>query len=121
MKLNRLIPMMWTGNLQETIKFYTEVLGFECAEMNNDWGWCALANGDVDLMFAVPNEHTPFEKPTFTGSLYFNPDDVDELWKDLKEKTKVAYPIDDFEHGMREFAVYDNNGYMLQFGQPISS
>lgn len=22
------------------------------------------------------------------------------------------------EYGMREFAIYDNNGYILQFGQP---
>lgn len=120
MKLNRLTPMMWTENLDETIEFYTKVLGFNCAEVNHDWGWCALANGDVDLMFAKPNEHTAFEKPSFTGSLYFNPEDVDALWNELKEKTKIAYPIDNFEHGMREFAVYDNNGYMLQFGQTIS-
>ena len=120
MKLNRLTPMMWTGNLSETIKFYTEILDFECVEVNEDWGWCALANGEVDLMFAKPNEHTPFEKPMFTGSLYFNSENVDELWETLKDKTKIAYSIDDFEHGMREFAVYDNNGYMLQFGQIIS-
>ena len=28
---------------------------------------------------------------------------------------------EDFEHGMREFAIYDNNGYMLQFGQEIEA
>jgi hypothetical protein len=32
---------------------------------------------------------------------------------------KIAYPMEDFEYGMREFAIYDNNGYMLQFGAPI--
>ena len=25
--------------------------------------------------------------------------------------------IETFEWGMREFAIYDNNGYVLQFGQ----
>jgi hypothetical protein len=29
--------------------------------------------------------------------------------------------MEDFEYGMREFAIRDNNGYILQFGQEISS
>ena len=122
MKLTGLTPMMWTENLTETSEFYTAILKFELAEINEDWGWCALAHGDdIDLMFARPNAHTAFEKPMFTGSLYFHSENIDELWNELKDKTKIAYEIDNFEHGMREFAVYDNNGYMLQFGQIISN
>ena len=54
-----------------------------------------------------------------TGSLYFNTDDVDALWDRLKDRCEVVYPIDDFEYGMREFAVRDNSGYLLQFGKQI--
>ena len=57
--------------------------------------------------------------PTFTGSLYFHTDDVDTLWQRLKDRARICYPIDNFEYGMREFAIYDNNGYLLQFGQPL--
>jgi hypothetical protein len=32
---------------------------------------------------------------------------------------KFAYPLETFEYGLREFAIYDNNGYMLQFGTPV--
>ena len=39
----------------------------------------------------------------------------------VKEKVKVVYPIENFEWEMREFAIYDNNGYMLQFGQDITA
>jgi len=35
----------------------------------------------------------------------------------LKDKVRVCYPLENFEYGMREFAIYDNNGYLLQFGQ----
>lgn len=72
-------------------------------------------------MVALPNEQEPFVKPGFTGSLYFHVDQVDELWDRLKSKARVCYPIEDFEHGMREFAVYDNNGYRLQFGRESST
>lgn len=71
-------------------------------------------------MLAKPNEHTTYEKIGFTGSFYFNTDDVDELWVELKDKARVCYDIENFEYGMREFGIYDNNGYLLQFGQPIN-
>jgi len=35
----------------------------------------------------------------------------------LKGKARVCSGIEKFESGMREFAVYDNNGYLPQFGQ----
>ncbi len=113
--------MLWTDKLDETIDFYVNILGFTCGEKNDDWGWASLHRDDVALMVAVPNEHTPFKKPHFTGSFYFNTDHVDALWKELKDKVNVFYPIEDFEYDMREFAILDNNGYILQFGQPFGS
>ncbi|MGI8410862.1 MAG: VOC family protein [Pyrinomonadaceae bacterium] len=56
----------------------------------------------------------------FTGSFYFHTDDVDALWDKLKDKAKICYGIENVFHGMREFGVYDNNGYLLQFGQEIA-
>lgn len=119
MKANKLTPMLWTDKLQETIDFYTKTLNFICGDRNDEWGWAAMHNDTVDLMVAKPNEHTPFDKPVFTGSFYFHIDNAEELWSELKDKVKVAYPIETFDWGMREFAIYDNNGYMLQFGQDI--
>lgn len=68
-------------------------------------------------MFASPNEHTPFNKPQFTGSLYFNTDDDGGWWEKLKDKADVFYPLEEFEYGMREFAIKDCDGYILQFGK----
>lgn len=72
-------------------------------------------------MLALPNAHMPFEKPTFTGSFYFKTDAVETFWQELQNKARVCYPLEDFEYGMREFAIYDNNGYVLQFGQELRS
>lgn len=121
MKLLELRPMLWTENLRETIDFYTGVLDFTCGEVNEDWGWATLWKDDIAIMLARPNAHTPFEKPVFTGSFYFNVEDVDALWEQLKDKARISYGIDNFEYGMREFAIYDNNGYLLQFGTEIVS
>ncbi len=120
MKLTELRPMLWTEDLRGTVDFYTKILGFTCSEFNEDWGWASLCKDDVAIMLAKPNEHTPYDNICFTGSFYFNTDDVDTLWAELKDKARVCYGIEDFYYGMREFAIYDNNGYLLQFGQEIA-
>lgn len=112
---------MWTEDLDGTIEFYTATLGFECGEKNDDWGWASISRDDVHIMLAQPNAQTEYEKIGFTGSFYFNTDNVDQFWTELKDKAKVCYGIENFDWGMREFAVYDNNGYILQFGQEIAS
>jgi uncharacterized glyoxalase superfamily protein PhnB len=119
MQFKSLRPMLWTAALDETIAFYTQVLDFTCGERNEEWGWAALHRDEVEVMLARPNEHTPFERPGFTGSFYMIVDDVDALWEELKGKANLCYEIENFEWGMREFAVYDNNGYLLQFGQQV--
>ncbi len=117
--------MLWTDDLEASVAFYCDVLGFTADVVNLDWGWASVSLGEVSIMFTRPLE---FESPPgleppgkigCTGSFYFNTDDVDALWEELKDKAHVSYDIEDFEHGMREFAIYDNNGYILQFGQEI--
>ena len=119
MKLKSLTPMLRTWDLRASITFYTEVLGFECESLNDEWGWASLRRDGAAIMFASPNQHESDKAPAFTGSLYFHTDDIDGLWQRLKDRARVCYPIETFKYGMREFAIYDNNGYLLQFGQPL--
>jgi uncharacterized glyoxalase superfamily protein PhnB len=109
--------MLYTNDSQATKAFYCDILGFRIgAEMG---GWMSLEKDDVTIMFSAPNAHIPFSGAQFTGSLYFRTDAVDEIWESVKEKTKVCYEIENFDYGTREFAIFDNNGYLLQFGQEI--
>jgi catechol 2,3-dioxygenase-like lactoylglutathione lyase family enzyme len=117
-KLTALTPMFWTRHVKETVVFYTEVLGFECGV--EEEGWAVLLRDEIEVMIAYPNEHVPFEGPMFTGSFYINTTNVDELWEAWKDTCNVCYEVADFEYGMREFAIYDNNNYILQFGQPLN-
>lgn len=119
MTINDLTPMLYTTDIEGTIKWYTENLEFKCTSHSKEYGWANMHHDKVTIMFCLPNAHMPFQKPVFTGSFYFNTADVDILWMKLKDKVKVCYPIKDFDYGMREFAVFDNNGYLLQFGKEI--
>ena len=108
-------------DLARSRKFYTEVLGFECVaeQIDEDGGWAKLTRDDAAIMLSSPNQHEEDKAPAFTGSLYMNTDDVDAIWETVKDKARICYRIEDFEYGMREFGIYDNNGYLLQFGQEI--
>lgn len=119
MKFQPIVPMIWTKELQKTIDFYCDILGFTCGTHNDEWGWASVHKDECEIMIAEPNENTPFERPYFSGTFYIKTDDVDSLWNDLKDKVKVAYDKEDFDWGMREFAIYDNNNYMIQFGQDL--
>jgi uncharacterized glyoxalase superfamily protein PhnB len=117
MKMKSLRPVLYVTDIDATIRFYKDTLGFECT--NHISGWASLLNYDVEIMISLPNAHQPFEKPNFTGSFYFHPDDVNALWANLKDKATIVYRIENFSYGMREFAIRDNNGYCLQFGNEI--
>lgn len=120
MKFDRLTPMLWTNELTQTIAFYKDLLGFELDEYSEEWGWCHMHKDQVNIMFAKPNEHMNFSgQPFFTGSFYLYTEDIDTVWETLKNKTTISYPIGNFPHNMREFAILDNNGYMLQFGREL--
>lgn len=114
-------PVFWTENLDETITFYMNVLGFTLMDRNDDWQWASLRKDEIYIMLSQPNEHENNASIGFSGSFYFNVNKVDDLWEDLKTKAKVCYEIETFEWGMREFAIYDNNGYILQFGEPADN
>ncbi len=117
MQIQSLTPMLRTWDIRTTVDFYTTVLGFVCDSQTSDWA--SLRRDRVSLMVSAPNYHEKDTAPAFTGSLYFRIDNVDEFWNAAKDRAQVCYPIETFSYGMREFGIYDNNGYLLQFGQPV--
>lgn len=121
MQFTTVTPMLWTTDLKATLEFYTSVLGFSTDDFNGEWGWMHLQQGETTLMFCLPNSHEPFDKPLCTGSFYFGVTDVDALWNKLKNHPNIYYGIETFDYGMREFAIKDNNGYILQFGTQVKN
>ena len=66
------------------------------------------------------NKEEFFPKPILTGSIYIFTEKVDEVWEFVKDKAKVKSSIADREYMMRDFSIFDNNGYELVFGEDIS-
>jgi len=53
MRLTKLVPMLRVHDLEESIHFYHDLLGFRCTGRME--GWASLQKDDVELMLALPN------------------------------------------------------------------
>lgn len=120
MKLLNLRPILWVNDVRATINWYVDTLGFEEIHYVEEWHWGQVMKDEIRIMFGKPNELAMHGDPEFTGSIYFNVDDVDSLWQKFKDSPLVYYPLEIFEYEMKEFAIRDLNGYILQFGQDVS-
>jgi uncharacterized glyoxalase superfamily protein PhnB len=122
MKLTFLRPMLESRDLKATIEYYTNILGFTLEEKLEDGGtisWCTLCRDEVSIMFCLPNTHMNYGTILLSGSLYINVEDVDAVWESLKDKCEILYALETFHYSMREFAIKDNNGYVINFGEPV--
>ena len=122
MKLKYLSPMLESRDIKATIDFYTQVLEFTFRGIFEHEGittWCDLVRDEVSIMFSLPNEKMNYGTILLSGSLYINVEDVDALWENLKDKCEVVYPIENFIYEMREFAIKDNNRYVINFAEPV--
>jgi catechol 2,3-dioxygenase-like lactoylglutathione lyase family enzyme len=113
MKLNAGII---TEKLQETKKFYTEVLDFGVSFENEFYLLLHTPNQSAEISFLKPNH--PSQKPifqsVFSGKgvyLTIEVENVDEVYEQLKEKgVQMEIEIRDEPWGDRHFAIKDPNG-----------
>jgi uncharacterized glyoxalase superfamily protein PhnB len=130
-RLTRLRPLLEVKDVEASIAFYADVLGFSCTSSIGEAGrrvWANLAKDDVMLMVNEMHTHDDEDdgadhdhdhEPALTGSLYFDVEDVDALVLDVGGKVALAFGPEDRPHGMREIAVVDPDGYLLVFGTSL--
>ncbi|HYT20215.1 MAG TPA: VOC family protein [Candidatus Polarisedimenticolia bacterium] len=51
--------------------------------------------------------------------MYITTDNVDDLYRRLKDRVQVVQDLYDAFYGMREFIIRDCNGFWIAFGQPL--
>ncbi|MEP7107773.1 MAG: VOC family protein [Ferruginibacter sp.] len=101
------------SNVEMSIKYYTEVLGFTVDFRYKDLA--GLEYGTVLIYLSGPGQDV--KKTVGEGSVYVFCDEVDQYFRDICIKgafTEIA--IDDKPYGMRDFAIKDPDGNMLSFG-----
>lgn len=106
------------SNIEESLDFYTKIIGF-----------------DIDFTFAEPivyaglkfgneclhlSSQYPYNDNKGHGSIYIVFESVDELYeKFVKKELEFLAHIEDREYGMRDFAIKDLDGNQIGFGAPL--
>lgn len=120
-----LIPMLICRDVQESVRFYCDVLGFRVRDRMDDVGnsgWASIECGRVALMLASPT-YVP-SAPLVDGRhpqaiYYFYPRDLDSVRRRVVDAGWAASEIEERFYGMREFEVVDPSGHVLCFGQDL--
>ena len=105
-----------TEKLQETKKFYTEILDFGVSFENEFYILLHTPDHSAEISFLQPNH--PSQKPVFQSEfngkgVYFTieVENVDEIYKQLQERgVQIEIEIRDEPWGDRHFAIVDPNG-----------
>lgn len=122
-KLNDMIAMLICDDVQDSIKFYTEVLGFGVVDRMDTvgkTGWASIRNGSVQLMLASPDyipQPRKSEGRYSQAMYYFYPEDVESLHANLQQRGLSVSELTARFYGMTEFEMLDPSGHVLVFGQ----
>lgn len=119
MSLTHYSSVLAVKNLEETLDFFINKLGFKLIDSYGNPVYYAEIKRDESqsLMFL---QQANFSGPTTTNaSLAFYSTDVDVLYKEfLSKNVEIDEPLEDKEYMMREFRIVDPNGYLIVFRQP---
>jgi len=126
MKLINMTPNLMVNDVNESIRFYTEHLGFETAMTVPDEGvfdWALMKSGDFSVMFQS-RESLIGDLPLISGRnilggalFYFNVENIHAWYEKLKTVTTVLTSPTKAFYGAVEFTFLDNSGYIITFAE----
>ncbi|MFQ5833675.1 MAG: VOC family protein [Candidatus Thorarchaeota archaeon] len=119
----KLEPMIYTVNLEESIRFYRDTLGFEIEEYYPDnekptWVCFRIGNDRFAIGKTFSDIHHKLHPRGVDGSgvqFYIRVDDVDRLYNEFKNELEIIDDIENKNWGDREFTFKDPNGYLISF------
>jgi len=123
----KLTPNLMVNDVNMTIKFYQDNFGFDPVVTMPDTGkfnFAILSNGNVELMIQKResfSQELNIPKDAQTGgtfSLFFEVNDIIPLYeKTSSSGLQMVRELHQTFYGTKEFAVKDNNGYILIFSE----
>jgi len=128
--IKKLTPNLVVANVERSIAFYRDVLGFTVAQTVPDaspFVFASVQSGPVEIFFNAP-EPALAEYPAFkdrpiggTLTLFIEVERVAEAYASLKDRVKVVMPFEKKWYGVTEFAFTDPDGYVITYAEPTQS
>lgn len=130
--MRKLTPNLIVQNINASIEFYKNVLGFETimtVPEEEPFQWAMMKNDNVEIMFQskeslpdLPKEIAEMKKGEIGASLilYIDVPDIKTLYKKVKGQVSIVEDMHTTFYGTQEFAIKDVDGYILTFAQDNS-
>ena len=131
MPFSKLIPSLDVKDVDESIDFYTDALGFAVSDKltwDGETGWALLQAGDVSIMLnikeksrrrssraAAKSKSSKSKGTNRMGIFFFCAENLDELHQELSTKGYSVSGIVSTQPGSKEFYVSDPDGYICWF------
>ncbi|MDO8614750.1 MAG: VOC family protein [Dehalococcoidia bacterium] len=118
--IQRNTPELFARDVDEAVRFYTEVLGFRLAhrvpeDSSQAAEWALVEQGNATFMFEKPAE----PRSPYGVVFYLAVEDIEETAAALRSRgAMVQGPVDQW-YGQREATVTDPSGYRLVFTAPV--
>lgn len=129
MEFNKLVPELSVSDIQESKKFYIDILKFKLEYERQEDKFVYLSYFGAQIMLEEVNNHWSvgrLEKPFGRGiNFQIETNEIDAVYDRLvKNKVEIYKPIfesrykaDDVTYVERELLVQDPDGYLLRFQQ----
>ena len=130
--LKKLTPNLLVDDVERSLAFYTDVLGFARGmtvppDAPPPYVFGSVVSGSVEIFFNEKNVASE-EYPAFagkplgaTGTMFIEMENVDALHDRLKSKVSIVMPLVKQWYGLKEFAVADPDGYIITFAERVAA
>ncbi|RAW02231.1 VOC family protein [Pseudochryseolinea flava] len=139
MKVEKLTPNFSVSSINETVKFYQDVLGFslimavpesqdgieDTIAANKQYVYALVAKDGIELMFqrsdTFHHDVTLVDQKSIgaTVSFYMEVSGVDDFYNRIKKHQVTITEIKNAWYGMREFYLRDINGYVIGIAEKV--
>ena len=125
-ELKSLTPNLIVSNVERSIAFYRDVLGFTLVTTVPDaspFVFAIVQSGPVQIFLNAP-EPAMAEYPAFkdrpiggTLTLFIDVQNIKGSHDELENKVKIVMPLEHKWYGVTEFAFEDPDGYLITFAE----
>ena len=125
-ELKKLTPNLIVSNVEQSLAFYCDVLGFTRTHAVPDespFVFAGVQSGPVEIFL---NASGPMieEYPALAGkplggtlTLFIEVVGIEKVYDELKSRVKISMPLEKKWYGVTEFAFEDPDGYVMTFAE----
>jgi catechol 2,3-dioxygenase-like lactoylglutathione lyase family enzyme len=130
---NKLTPNLLVADVERSLAFYTNVLGFErgfTVPEQPPLVFGSVVSGPIEIFFNERETATK-EYPAFagkplgiTGTMFIELEgtgNLDRLHDRLKTAVPIVMPLVTQWYGVKEFAIADPDGYVITFAERVAA